>query len=275
MRGTKYILTSILIGLASAASRSYLDHLETARRVTARDKITEDRQQIMDQLTAQTDEMKRRVQAIDEAKAKREKQWARDNMSKLGPSESQMLVVDKYSQVIERESGDDDAYHRRAHAFQALKKWDQAETDYLQALELNPNDTNHTQCLANLYNSRGWDFYKKGKFELAAADYDKAIVLHPKWAAAYNNRAWLRATCPDPLWREGVKAVQDATRACDLTNWKNASFIDTLAAAHAEVGDFARACELEKEAIKLTGKSGRWNRKMLELFQSGNPYRSE
>ena len=32
-----------------------------------------------------------------------------------------------------------------------------------------------------------------------------------------------------------------ATKACELTGWKNANYLDTLAAAYAEVGNFTEA----------------------------------
>ncbi|MBW2174340.1 MAG: hypothetical protein JRF64_06815 [Deltaproteobacteria bacterium] len=37
-----------------------------------------------------------------------------------------------------------------------------------------------------------------------------------------------------PEVRDGAKAVEEATKANELTNWKNARYIGTLAAAYAE-----------------------------------------
>jgi hypothetical protein len=38
-------------------------------------------------------------------------------------------------------------------------------------------------------------------------------------------------------------------RACELTQWKNGSYVDTLAAAFAEAGDFAEAVRREQQAL--------------------------
>ena len=37
----------------------------------------------------------------------------------------------------------------------------------------------------------------------------------------HNGRAWIRATCPQAQYRDGKQAVEAATRACELTDWKN------------------------------------------------------
>src|SRR5580700_1889733 len=42
--------------------------------------------------------------------------------------------------------------------------------------------------LALLYNNRGVEYANKGDVDRAIADYDQAIALDPKLAAAYNNR---------------------------------------------------------------------------------------
>src|SRR5262249_17815830 len=69
-------------------------------------------------------------------------------------------------------------------------------------------------------------------------------------ALAQNGRAWLHATCPNASFRNGNQAVADAKSACDETSWSEVAYIDTLAAAHAEIGDFDSAIQFEQRAIK-------------------------
>ena len=51
--------------------------------------------------------------------------------------------------------------------------------------------------------------------------------------------------------RDGKAAVKCATKACELTNWKNANCINTLAAAYAEIGRFEDAVATPQKAIDL------------------------
>ena len=57
------------------------------------------------------------------------------------------------------------------------------------------------------------------------------------------------ATCPEAKYRDGGKAVESATRACELTKWKSSEFLNTLAAAYAESGDFDAAVTWQTRAI--------------------------
>ena len=52
-------------------------------------------------------------------------------------------------------------------------------------------------------------------------------------------------------FRNGKLAVDEATRACELTHWQDPDALDTLAASCAEVGDFAAAVKWQTQALKL------------------------
>jgi serine/threonine-protein kinase len=94
----------------------------------------------------------------------------------------------------------------------------------------------------------------------------------------FNSLAWLQATCPDKHARNGAAAVQAATKACELTQWKNESYIDTLAAAYAESGDFDQAIKFQKQSLEMTSASDTDRKGMeerLHLYQQRKPYREE
>jgi len=59
----------------------------------------------------------------------------------------------------------------------------------------------------------------------------------------------LLATCSDEKLRDGKRAVELATKANELTAGKDASVLDALAAAHAEIGDFDKAVEYQKQSL--------------------------
>jgi hypothetical protein len=83
------------------------------------------------------------------------------------------------------------------------------------------------------------------------APCEAAVRANPNYARAYSDLAWLQASCPAEEFRDLSQAVENATKACELTNWKDHHFIGALAAVYAEVGDFAAAVKWQKRAIDL------------------------
>ena len=117
--------------------------------------------------------------------------------------------------------------------------------------------------------------YPRDYTQLLAA-YDELVHSYPQDARAHEGRAWLLATCPNQNYRDGTSAVASATQACKLTNWKKATALCTLAAAHAETGDFENAVLWETKARELSaapGSDGKWNTERLALYQAGKPFR--
>jgi tetratricopeptide (TPR) repeat protein len=116
-----------------------------------------------------------------------------------------------------------------------------------------------------------------GKFAGAIGDYEAAVRVDPGYALSFNNLAWLRATCVVAEFRDGAKSVEQATKACELTNWKNAHYIGTLAAAYAEADDFDSAVKWQKKATDLLTEKQEYLRadfeERLRLYQSRKPYR--
>ena len=92
---------------------------------------------------------------------------------------------------------------------------------------------------------------------------------------ALNGLARLLATCPVPEVRDGRQAVECAGKAVGATKRKDPSFLDTLAAAYAEAGDFREAVSAQKEALDLVrdAKTRRDYESRLKLYESSQPYR--
>ncbi len=114
--------------------------------------------------------------------------------------------------------------------------------DYTEAIRLNP---------ANpiAYNLRAGLHYHHHRYAKAIQDHLDALKRDPTSASTFNQLGWIWATAPDPDVRNGPRAKECATRACELTEWTDASYLDTLAAACAEVGDFDAAVQWMEKAI--------------------------
>ncbi len=121
-------------------------------------------------------------------------------------------------------------------------------------------------------------YYADRQFTNALNICREAIRSNPKDDWNYNLLAWIKATCSDPSVRDGQEAVAAATKACELAEWKNWNWIDTLAAACAEAGDFKRAIELEEQALRTGNPPESLQKEMREriaLYKQSRPFRSK
>ncbi len=116
---------------------------------------------------------------------------------------------------------------------------------------------------------------QKGDHKKASERFQEALREEPD-PNTLNEYAWLLATCPDPKLRDGPRAVELATQACEQSAWKDGAMIDTLAAAFAESGDFKNAVGSQQRAIKTLNPADptlQGFRDRLDLYQSGRAYR--
>jgi tetratricopeptide (TPR) repeat protein len=177
-------------------------------------------------------------------------------------------AIADYNEAIRLDSNFALAYINRGVAWEATEEYDKAIADFGEAIRINPK-------YALAYKNRGDTWFNKREYEKAISDYKEAIRIAPKFAGAYVNRAWLWATCFDAKFRDGQKALESATRACELSEWKGANELDTLAAAYAEIGDFDKAVEYQEKANKLRTDSedNEKGEERLELYKDKKPYR--
>jgi hypothetical protein len=117
----------------------------------------------------------------------------------------------------------------------------------------------------------------------ALAANDEQLRRYPDLIHAHASRAWILATCPDAGLRDGEGAVASATRACELSHWKNTEMLQTLAAAYAEAGDFDSAARWYETALALLAiRLPRTEMEQilakdtaLALYRNGQPFRHD
>jgi tetratricopeptide (TPR) repeat protein len=119
--------------------------------------------------------------------------------------------------------------------------------------------------------NRGYAYSLMGEYERAIADYRVARHI-----LTINNFAWLRATCPNAEFRNAKEAVKVATLLCDAFHNREGIYLDTLAAAYAEAGQFDDAVKTQKKALEdkaFVARYGDEAQMRLKLYQAKKPYR--
>ena len=107
------------------------------------------------------------------------------------------------------------------------------------------------------------------------ADLRAALEKNPDRGDAIDNLAWFLATTVSEDERNGVEAVQLATRACELSH-NNPACVATLAAAYAETGQSDKAITTIDLACSLAEKTGdepslKYFQKLRECFSTHMP----
>lgn len=194
-------------------------------------------------------------------------------------------------------------YYNRALARSQMGARDQALADFAECLQFDPNNDlayfdrgllysrmgAHTRAVADFNRvleieqplsassrPRSPASLKSQGEKPAGPDYAKLLLPDSAHAAAFNTLAWAWATGSDAGRRDGKKAVEYATKACELSGWKDAAFLSTLAAAYAECGQFKEAVAWQKKALALVRQEEAAKlRARLEAYQSGNPWRDK
>jgi tetratricopeptide (TPR) repeat protein len=178
-------------------------------------------------------------------------------------------AIDDLNQVIKLNPEFAGAYMNRGNIYVRQGELDKAIADYSAALLRDPDR-------ADVYITRAKAFIREKNYRQALSDLQKAVQINSKTPdVALNSLAWFRATCPEGAMRDGKEAVELATKACELSQWKNWGNIDTLAAGYAEAGDFDQAIKSQDLVLQMAKGSSihsKLQRRLL-IYKEHKPYR--
>jgi hypothetical protein len=117
-----------------------------------------------------------------------------------------------------------------------------------------------------------------GETREAMSQYARALLQTPDFPEALDGLSWILATDTHAEFRNGVEAMRMAERACELTGYKQAVMMTTLAAAYAETGRFEQATATATKANELASSTGQKAvaetcERLLESIKSRTPFR--
>jgi Flp pilus assembly protein TadD len=157
------------------------------------------------------------------------------------------------------------------NALGAQGKLDEALAAFQKVLELKPDDPAARHNLGVL-------LYRHGRISEAIVQWHELLRLQPDNIPILLRLAWTLATSPEASVRNGREAVALAERAARLTRGRDATILDSLAAAYAEAGRFSDAVQTAEQALALASSQNNAAhadalRARIKLYQLGSPYR--
>lgn len=198
---------------------------------------------------------------------------------------------------------------RRAKVFELMHRYDDAIGDCSRIIGLDSSRAEGYAC-------RAQEELVKGDAPAAIADLGEVLKRAPGDAISLFNRADLEvqtqqwsaaradmvalsstnsldpesedwcayqlATSVHSELRDGKAAIALATRACEATGWGNVKYLETLAAAYAETGDFQQAIKWAQHAIEVARTTDpdpavknllRWE--LTDRYEKGLPFRAD
>jgi len=176
-------------------------------------------------------------------------------------------AIGDYTKAIGLAPDDSAAWNSRGYAYFQVGKHREAVRDFTEALRMDPKNAAALTNRADL-------FAKLGYYAEALRDYRRAIEIDPNLGRTQQRVAWLIATCPDEDLHDADLALATAERAIELDGEDDPKYLDTLAAAHADAGQFDEASRIVSKAIRMVPRrDSEPYRARLALYQQQKPYR--
>jgi len=158
---------------------------------------------------------------------------------------------------------------------------DQARFNFEEALIIRPGRPPDSEAAIANFNLAGIHALQ-GELPQAMARVERAVKLEREVTISncadnpmgLNLVAWVLATSKQDELRDGPLALQLAKQICQATQFSHPPFLETLAAAHAEVENWDKAVKWQSEALQRYPRSQAAEaQRRLELYQQKRPVR--
>jgi len=179
-------------------------------------------------------------------------------------------ALEEFRQAVALEPNAPQLHTRLAIALGEAGQIAEATPHFREALRLDPNNPkSHFDLAVALAQQR--------QYNEAIGYYRAALATATPRPDAANNLAWLLATCPEAGLRNAAEALQWATLTVQWAGEEDIDALDTLAAAHAEAGNFDEAASLAQRAERLAARRSETARaadirSRLKLYIASQPY---
>jgi hypothetical protein len=160
---------------------------------------------------------------------------------------------------------------RYVRALQEVGELSLAETEARKAIEYNGCGAFEIAYLSSVLKAQQ-HFEQQGEFL-------NERLIYCGTDAVRNEYAFFLATSIDERYRNGALALELVTAITSKPSGMRLEYVDTLAAAHAEVGDMASAVAIQRQAVKaLEAREGSPEllasfREHLKTYEAGKPLR--
>lgn len=151
------------------------------------------------------------------------------------------VAVAAYAKAVEMQPEHAAAWYNRGNLLFSQSKMQQSVDCWTIAITLQPE-------MFRAYNNRAAAYDRMGRQVEAIADYEKTLQLNPGFVRAWDNLAWLLATSEKTEIRDPQRAITLAAKACELSEFKDWTCLNTLATCSSENQDFRSAVKWAKAA---------------------------
>lgn len=220
----------------------------------------------------------------------------------MGKQENLEEAISIFNRLTTAEPRFADGYFNKGNCFYRLNRMDEAVQAYQMAIQANPNHAKAYNNIGSILLSRNQfkeslPYFSKaieldasypdplrnlaeasmrlGAFDNAIQAWRRQIEQNPNDAQSMFRLAWILATCPDGNVRRPFEARQVSQKGVELTQGKEAVFLDCLGAAQAQLGNFKEAEQAAIKALELFANNQQAAaavQKRIDLYRSQQAY---